>query len=68
MSRKKQPTAEERHRQLEADVERFLSCGGCIQKVEIGRSGENKWNPEHRHNPCTQVKLPNQIAYGFTVY
>ena len=70
MSNKQQPNAEQRHQELQKDIEAFLKSGGTIKKVKAGITGEkHAWlsGKDDSKRPCTIVNLPNHIAPGFTI-
>ena len=58
-----------KRRDIEHDIERFLSSGGSIEEVQTGLSGDKTFQPNGvgDSRPCTTVRIHSQISYGSAI-
>ena len=62
---KRKISPDEMRRQIESDVQAFLSRGGKIAHIEEGISGEPGWTrPEDGFRPNTRVNIQLPISHG----
>lgn len=58
-----------KRKELEDDIQRFLSAGGAIEEVQTGLSGDKNFQPNGVGDtrPCTTVRIHSQISYGAAI-
>ena len=58
-----------KRKELEDDIQRFLSAGGAIEEVQTGLSGDKTFQPNGVGDtrPCTTVRIHSQISYGAAI-
>ena len=58
-----------KRKELEEDIQRFLSAGGTIEEVQTGLSGDKTFQPNGVSDtrPCTTVRIHSQISYGAAI-